>query len=370
MAKTLWIGTRKGLIPVRRRNSGWEIGEASFRGIGVPMVLPDRRDGRIHAAVEHGHFGSKMHVSVDAGATWEEESCPAYPPKPDGVPDTICPMSQEVIPWTLRKIWALESGGVEEPGVLWCGTIPGGLFRSADGGKNWNLVEGLWNRPERSAWFGGGADWPGLHSILVDPRDSRRVLVAISCGGIWETVDGGVNWNLVGDGLVAEFMPPESAHDPNIQDVHRLHWCLADPDQVWVQHHNGIFLSRDGARTFDRIRGAAPSDFGFAVVTHPHRPGTAWFIPAERDDLRIPVGNSVCAMKTTDGGKTFETLRDGLPQEHAYHLVYRHALDIDEDGETLAFGSTTGSIWISGNGGDRWERLSSDLPPVYCVRFS
>jgi hypothetical protein len=369
MEKTLWLGTRKGLIAVHRKPSGWEIGGISFRGIPVPMLLPDRRDGRLHAAVEHGHFGTKMQVSCDGGATWEEEACPAYPPKPDGIPDTICPMSQQVVPWSLRKIWALESGGRDEPGVLWCGTIPGGLFRSEDGGASWSLVEGLWNRPERAGWFGGGADWPGLHSILVDPRNSRRVLVAISCGGVWETVDGGENWELLGEGLIADFMPPESVGDPNIQDVHRLDWCRDDPDQVWAQHHCGIFRSRDGARTFERIEKADPSDFGFAVAVHPSRPGTAWFVPAEIDDLRVPVGDAVCAMRTTDDGASFNALRNGLPQEHAYHLVYRHSLAVSDDGSTLAFGSTTGSVWISEDGGDTWSRLSAELPPVYCVRF-
>lgn len=369
MKPTLWLGTRKGLLPVTRHKTGWQIGEMAFRGVSVPMFLPDRRDGRIHAAVEHGHFGTKMHVSGDGGATWKEEACPAYPPKPDHIPDTICQMSQEPIPWSLKKIWALESGGAEESGALWCGTIPGGLFRSEDGGASWHLVESLWNRPERGGWFGGGADWPGIHSVLVDPRDSRRVLVAISCGGVWETLDRGESWSLIGNGLVADFMPPESALDPNIQDVHRLHWCAAQPDRVWAQHHNGIFHSRDGAQTFERIEKAAPSVFGFAVSVHPSKPETAWFVPAEQDDARVPVDDALCVMCTSDGGQTFATHRTGLPQDHAYHLVYRHCLDRTDDGQTLAFGSTTGSVWISEDAGVTWERLSAELPPIYCVRF-
>lgn len=369
MKPTLWLGTRKGLLPVTRQESGWQIGDISFRGVSVPMLLPDRRDGRIHAAVEHGHFGTKMHVSGDGGKTWIEEACPTYPPKPDDVPETICQMSQVPIPWTLKKIWALESGGAEEPGTLWCGTIPGGLFRSEDGGSSWQLVESLWNRPERSGWFGGGADWPGIHSVLVDPRDSRRVLVAISCGGVWETLDRGENWALIGNGLVADFMPPESALDPNIQDVHRLHWCAAQPDRVWAQHHNGIFHSHDGARTFERIDRADPSVFGFAVAVHPLKPETAWFVPAEQDDARVPVDDALCVMSTRDGGRTFTSHRSGLPQSNAYHLVYRHCLDLTDDGQTLAFGSTTGSVWISEDAGITWERLSAELPPIYCVRF-
>jgi hypothetical protein len=73
--------------------------------------------------------------------------------------------------------------------------------------------------------------------------------------------------------------------------------------------------------------------------------------------------------RTRDGGKTFETLSRGLPQQHAYDLVFRHALDVDDTGERLAFGSTTGSLWVSENGGDAWQTVSLNLPPIYAVRF-
>ena len=73
--------------------------------------------------------------------------------------------------------------------------------------------------------------------------------------------------------------------------------------------------------------------------------------------------------RTRDGGKTFETLRRGLPQEYAYDLAYRHGLDVDETGDRLVMGSTTGSVWISEDGGDSWQTVSTNLPPVYGVRF-
>jgi hypothetical protein len=77
----------------------------------------------------------------------------------------------------------------------------------------------------------------------------------------------------------------------------------------------------------------------------------------------------VVVNRTRDGGETFETLTRGLPQKHAYDLVYRHAMDIDDTGDRLMFGSTTGSLWVSEDGGDSWETLSSNLPPIYGVKF-
>ena len=113
-----------------------------------------------------------------------------------------------------------------------------------------------------------------------------------------------------------------------------------------------------------------PSAFGFAVAVHPHDADTAWFVPSIKDEKRYPMEGAVVVNRTRDGGRTFETLRHGLPQQHAYDLVYRHALDIDETGETLAFGSTTGSLWITENGGDSWQELSAHLPPIHAVRFA
>jgi hypothetical protein len=77
----------------------------------------------------------------------------------------------------------------------------------------------------------------------------------------------------------------------------------------------------------------------------------------------------VVVNRTRDGGRSFETLRQGLPQAWAYDLVYRHALDLDASGERLAFGSTTGSVWLSENGGDAWATLAEHLPPVHAVLF-
>jgi len=368
MSRKIYFGTRKGLIEAERSGAGWQLGRVSFLGVSVPMLLPDPRDGTLYAAVEHGHFGTKLHASRDGGATWEERACPAYPPKPDGVPDVINFVNQQPIPWDLKKIWSLEAGAAD--GELWCGTMPGGLFKSADRGASWQLVESLWNDPGRAKWMGGGAEWPGIHTILVDPRDKRRVLLAISCGGVWETTDNGATWRNIGEGIRAEYAPPELAYDPGSQDAHRIAWCPSAPDTIWMQHHNGIFHSVDGGRKWREIDNANPSAFGFAVAMHPDDPGTAWFVPGIKDEFRVACDGALCVMRTRDGGRTFEPCRKGLPQEHAYHLVYRHCLDVTGDGGTLAFGSTTGSAWTSENGGDSWERLSADLPPVYCVRFA
>lgn len=374
MSDRLFVATRKGLFTFERTKGAsgapWRIAQTAFVGDNVTLVLPDGRDGALYAALNHGHFGCKVHRSRDGGKSWEEIGTPTYPAKPEGYEEPPSPMGGAPIPWTLKLIWALEAGGPDQPGLLWCGTLPGGLFRSEDHGANWSMVSSLWDMPERKQWFGGGADWPGIHSICVDPRDSRRVLLGVSCGGVWVTEDDGETWKCQADGMRAAYMPPERANDPNIQDPHRLAMCPVRPDSLWVQHHNGIFRSTDGAKSWHEITNAGPSTFGFPVVVHPKEPDTAWFVPGISDEKRIPVDGKVVVTRTRDGGKSFDVLRDGLPQEHAYDIVFRHALDIDESGDRLALGSTTGSVWTTEDQGDHWTQVTSQLPPVYCVRFA
>ena len=255
------------------------------------------------------------------------------------------------------------------PDVLWAGTIPGGLFRSADRGDSWELVRPLWDEPSRVEWFGGGYDHPGIHSVDVDPRQPGNVLVGISCGGAWRTTDGGATWQVASAGMRAGYMPPEIADNPAIQDPHRLAACREEPDVVWCQHHNGIFRSTDRGASWNEIPEAGPSTFGFAVAAHPTDPEIAWFIPATSDEVRIPVDGRMVVTRTRDGGRSFDVLDNGLPDGSSYHLVYRHAFDIDSTGERLLFGSTTGGLWETEDGGESFHELSSGLPPINCVRY-
>ena len=98
MSDRFFVGTRKGLFAFERRNGGWVQTQESFPGIQVPMLLSDPRSGLLHAAVEHGHFGIKMHRSADGGKTWEELDPPAYPEKPEDAPEVLDPHRQVPVP--------------------------------------------------------------------------------------------------------------------------------------------------------------------------------------------------------------------------------------------------------------------------------
>jgi hypothetical protein len=353
MSDHLLIATRKGLFALERKRAGWDSRFIGFEGVAVTNVL--RTDGMIYAALKHGHFGAKLHRSDDDGATWRELTAPAFPADAADAP-------------SLFQIWTMETGGRTHLDRLWIGAIPAGLFRSDDRGETWQLVSSLWNVPERKRWFGGGYDAAGIHSISPDPRDEDRVFLAISCGGVWESRDAGDSWSVLGKGLFAPYVPPEQAEDSAIQDPHRVVRCASAPDVMWMQHHAGIYRSTDAGAHWTRLS-PPTDDFGFAVAAHPRQAQIAWFVPAIKDEIRMPRDGALCVTRTDDGGQSWEVMRHGLPQRDAYDLIYRHGLEVDEAGERLAMGSTTGALWTSENGGRSWALVNAHLPPIYAVRF-
>ncbi|MBL8671856.1 MAG: exo-alpha-sialidase [Alphaproteobacteria bacterium] len=364
MALDVLVATRKGFVRLARKGKAWAQAPAAFVGSPVSAFLDDARDGRLYAALRLGHFGVKLHRSEDGGATWTELPAPAFPAAPAAAEP---PAGGEKAP-AVDMIWTLAAGGA--PGELWAGALPAGLFRSIDRGASWSLVESLWNVPERKEWFGGGYDHAGIHSVHADPRDPRRLTIAISSGGVWKSDDAGAAWRHVGKGLRAEYMPPARAYELNVQDPHRLAHCAAAPDVAWCQHHNGMFRSTDGGTTFEEIKGVKPSVFGFAVAAHPRDPLTAWFAPAVKDECRVPVDGKLVVTRTRDGGKSFEAFGDGLPAAGCFDLIYRHALAVDGSGERLVMGSTTGNLWVSEDAGRSWMHVAGHLPPIAQVAFA
>ncbi len=362
-----WIvGTRKGLFVVEGRGGEARIARTAFLGDNVPLTMVDRRDGAFYAVLDHGHFGVKLHRSMDGGASFEEIAVPAYPPKPEGLVDVD--MWGREREWATKNVWALEPA-LDADGALWCGTIPGGLFRSDDRGASWRIVESLWNHPVRLRWNGAGADQSAIHSICVDPRDPRVVVVAVSSGGVWRTRDGGASFEPHVRGMKAGYVPPEQSELPEFQDPHRVVQSPSSPEVFWCQHHMGIYRSSDDLATWEKLE-AEPSSFGFAVAAHPHDANTAFFVPAHSDQKRAPIDGRVVVTRTRDGGKRFEICARGLPQEHAYDLVLRHALAISDDGDHLAFGSTTGNLYLSADQADSWSVVATHLPPIYSVRHA
>ncbi len=359
--KKILVGTTKGLVVFGKTLKGWKIEKVHFSGLPVTIVYIDERTDNWWVALDHRHWGQKLHYSENEGMQWIEVAPPKYPLNAEIKPGKLA---------TLKKIWSISHAGTDKPGAMWIGTEPGGLFYSEGSGKDFQLVESLWNHPSRKdemQWFGAGRDFPFVHSIVVDPRNSDHIYIAVSCAGVFETNDGGNNWQPRNNGLVATYLPNpdvEVGHDP-----HLLIACHADPDILWQQNHCGIFRSRNGGEIWENVTDKnGLADYGFALAIDHKHPDRAWVIPAVSDKQRVPIDLALCVCRTEDGGKTWEALRDGLPQDYSFDIVFRHAMDINN--EKLAFGTTTGNLYFSPDYGDHWKCLSNNLSRIDCVVFA
>ena len=361
MQSKLLVGTRKGLLIMSRNGSSdWQVESAHFEAIPVVYAFRDQRTDTIWVSLDLGHWGGKLHRSRDGGANWEEVEAPRYP---EGA---TCPPDFSV-PAKTNYIWLIEPGGADEPNRLYVGTDPGGLFVSDDGGDSFHLVETLWNHPSNTHWFGAGRDHPGTVAIVVDPRDSRHLTIGISVGGVYVSADGGETWAARNRGLFADYLP-----DPHNEHGHDPHIILAspsNPDVLWQQNHCGIYRSENGGRQWQDIcdQKGGPAGFGFALAVDEADENVAWVAPAVSAEYRVPVDRALVISRTEDGGQTWQDLRSGLPQQNAYDLVFRHALD--KTGDTLAFGTTAGNFYVSDDRGDNWRCLTNNLAVIYSVRF-
>ncbi len=350
------LGTRKGLLIIDEAGRM----HCEFQpGAPVSYAFRDPRTDTLWAAMDHGHWGQKLHRSTNRGQTWDEIPSPKYPEgaeMPDGKPAT------------LSYIWYIAPGGADQPQRLYIGTEPGGLFQSDDGGETFHLVEPLWDHPTRKEWwFGGGRDHPGACSVIVDPRDSQHVYVGVSVGGVFETHDGGESWQVRNKGLLANYLP-----DPHSEAGHDPHFMLAspsNPDVLWQQNHCGVFRTADGGQNWQDIsqKNGGPVFFGFAIAVDAENSDVAWVVPGISDEKRMAVNHGLCVCRTDDGGQTWQDFRAGLPQENSYDVTFRHALDVR--GDTLAFGTTTGNVYLSKDRGESWRCLGNNFAPVYSVRF-
>lgn len=357
------LGTRKGLIVLDRNGRGWKTTYSQFHGVPFSHAMVDRRSGTLWACADHGHWGQKLYRSDDGGATLVEVEVPKYP---EGTTFNDPWNEGSEKPAAVTYIWTIVPGGDDQPGTLYLGTEPGGIFRSDDDGKSWGFMEGFWEHESRPKnWFGGGRDQAGSCSIVIDPRNSNHLFVGVSVGGVYESVDGGETWHGRNKGLHADFLPDpyaEYGHDP-----HCLVAAPANPDVLWQQNHCGVFRSIDAGQSWSDVSDG-PVYFGFPIVVDAKDPDTAWVVPGISDEKRMAVEGALFVGRTEDGGKTWQHLRQGLPQDNCYDIVFRHALDLD--GDQLIFGSTSGNLFYSANRGDDWHCLGNYFPPIYSARFA
>jgi hypothetical protein len=363
------VATRKGawLFHGDAARKTWKADGPHFLGHVISHMVLDPRDGKtLLAAAKTGHLGPTVFRSTNLGRTWKEA---AQPPAFAKAADA----SGRAVDHTF---W-LTPGHASEPDVWYAGTSPQGLFRSADGGITWKPFSSLNDDPQFREWMGsaqdGTPDGPKLHSVIIDPRNATHLYIAMSGGGVHESVDSGRTWKTLLKGLaVVEGFGFDPAQ-PTFHDPHCIRMCPSNPDRLYQQNHCGIYRLDRPSDTWVRIGKSMPKsvgDIGFPLVVHPRDDNAAWVFPMDGTQVwpRTSPGGKPAVYSTHNGGKTWQRLATGMPAQQAWWTVKRQAMCSDtQDAVGLYFGTTSGELWASRDEGNRWQCIAQHLPEIYAV---
>ncbi len=354
---TLLVGTRKGLFVARSDTAGmgWDVEGPHIAGYEVQAAFLDPRNPKWgYAAADHPVWGKHIYRTTDGGCNWEP------------LPEVPRHGKDDDDPHSLRMIWSLAPGADSEPDTLYAGIEPPGLFVSRDRGESWQPLEAFNAHATRDRWHpakGGLA----VHSIQVDRRDAKRIYLALSAGGVYRSLDGGVSFEPVNHGLRAPYLPEANAVAG--QCVHRLLMHPARPERLYQQSHHGTYRSDDGGEHWQEITAGLPSDFGYALATDPRDPDSLFVIPEESSQFRATVGGRLRVYATRDGGRSWAACTEGLPQRDVFVTILRDGLDCDgNDPCGLYFGTSSGHLFGSRDGGASWDLIAGFLPGILTVK--
>ena len=371
----LLVGTKKGgfIYSTDGRRGCWELSEPVLPGWSFSAMNVDTRHDPplMYAAANHWAWGPSVAKSCDLGKTWDYRSEGLRFPEDMGI--------------SIGSIWGVWPGHASEPGVVYCGTQPAGLFRSDDWGRSWQPVESLNRHESRPGWGGTGGGDSCLHSLEVDPADPNHFYLSISAGGSYVTHDGGKSWDMFSHTLIArnaearqqlaklaemfpEFTRP-GADPAAVDEMHKLVLDRKHPDRLWTQTHFGVFRSDDAGKKWTDVTDGLPSFHGFPITVTQQNPDAAYVVPLafEDDNFRVCRGQFT-VYRTANSGCTWEALTRGLPGPNDYQSAYRDALDTDGlDAEGVYVGTSNGQVYYGADGGDCWQRLPGTLPPVLSV---
>jgi len=293
----LLVGTHKGgfLFTSTLQRKNWQMHGPFFKGTDVHhMVFDLRTEPTIYAGVNSSWWGPDVRFSRDLGKNWIE-------------PKTSVRF-EEGSDKKVARVWYVASGRTSEPNVLYVGVDPGALFKTADGGKNWQEVKSLTNHATRDKWF-PGAGGLMVHSICLHPEDKNKLFVGISAAGVFATEDGEKSWTPRNKGVRADFLPDKL---PEVgQCVHHMEMHPAKPDVLYQQNHCGVYRSDNAGKKWKDLCTGLPSRFGFPLQIHPHDPDTIYVIPEEGAEFRCPPNGEFAVYRSRNRGESWRKLKKG-----------------------------------------------------------
>ena len=357
------VGTRKGafILTSDERRKDWAVEGPHFAGWEMYHLKGSPLDpNRLYASQSSGWFGQIIQRSDDGGKSWEPAGSEfAY----DGVPGTHQWYDGTQHPWEFARVWHLEPSPTD-PDTIYAGVEDAALFRSVDAGKTWHELSGL--RAASGEYWQPGAGGMCLHTIVLDPANPDRIIVAISAAGVFRSDDAGITWRPINNGLQSEGIPDPKAEVGHC--VHNLAMHPSRPDVLFMQKHWDVMRSDNGGDFWREVSGNLPSDFGFPIHVHAHEPETIYVVPIKSDSEHFPPDGKLRVYRSRTGGDEWEALTNGLPQRDCYVNVLRDAMAVDTlDSCGVYVGTSGGQVYASADSGDSWMPIVRDLPAVMSV---
>jgi photosystem II stability/assembly factor-like uncharacterized protein len=360
----LLVGTRKGafILTSDGKRAKWDIRGPHFAGWEMYHLKGSPADpNRLYASQSTGWFGQLIQRSNDGGKTWEPVGNKfVY----EGTPGTHMWYDGTPHPWKFARVWHLEPS-LTDPDTVYAGVEDAALFRTTDGGKDWEELPGLRCHDSGPSWHPGGGGMC-LHTIILDPHHRDRIFIAISAAGAFRSDDAGKTWKPINRGLKSEGIPNPNAEVGHC--VHRISMHPSRPDVLFMQKHWDVMRSDNAGDSWTEVSGNLPTDFGFPIDVHAHEPETIYVVPIKSDSEHFPIDGKLGVYRSKTGGNEWEPLTKGLPQRDCYVNVLRDAMAVDSlDSCGVYFGTTGGQVYASADSGDSWTAIVHDLPAVLSV---
>jgi hypothetical protein len=358
------VGTQKCafILTSDGNRQRWKLSGPHFVGWEIFHLTGSIADpNRLYASQYNSWFGQLIQRSNDGGETWEPvgnkfllDGAIGNYEGYDGTPQG----------WEFKRVWHLETS-LSDPDCIYAGAEDASLFRSTDGGQNWQEFRGLRGQSSAQRWQPGRTGMC-LHTILLDPSNARRLFAAVMAAGVFRTDDAGETWHAINRGLKSQYIP-----DPNAEVGHCVHSITmhrSRPRVLFMQKHWDVMRSDNAGDSWQEVSGNLPSDFGFAIAVHAHEPETIYVIPIKSESEHFPPDAKLRVYRSRTGGYEWEPLTKGLPQNDCYVNVLRGAMGVDSLDECgIYFGTTGGEVYASSDAGDSWTLIAQRLPRILSV---
>lgn len=349
----LMVGTAKGAFIFTSKDGRrtWKVSEQNFKGSPSYHLSYDPRNKMMLAGVNNMQWGPSIMRSFDYGRTWKRTKNSPKFPKGSGL--------------TVTNIWHIEPGSEDEEGIVYAGVDPAVLFKSEDKGDSWTVNKALLNHETRKKWT-PGAGGLCLHTIMIDPRDSRNMHIAISAVGTMFSEDGGESWKFQNKHVRTGSLPEK--YPTFGQCVHKIVRHPERPNVIYQQNHFGQYRSDNNGEDWVDIQNNLPSRFGFPIAVDANDPKRAYTCPLEGDFNRVSPKGRFAIWATDNSGKEWQEQISGLPEPPSYFTVLREGMTSDrEDPCGIYVGTTTGHLFHSRDHGEEWSKITDQLPPILSV---